>query len=94
MKVVEEVKRLEAELAGARESAKDQLLAKAKEAVDALFEIGFAYDLIEQASDPSVTRTSRTCSICKKSGHTKSKCPALRTASGIDNNGAKTSASA
>ena len=94
MKVVEEVKRLEAELAGARESAKDQLLAKAKELVDALFEIGFAYDLVEQTSEPSAAKTSRTCSICKKSGHTKSKCPALRTASETNNVGAKASASA
>jgi hypothetical protein len=76
MRSVEDVKKLEAELARAREDAKNQLLAEGKKIVSALFQIGYEFDLVDKHLESSKTNgTTRTCSLCQKRGHTKATCP-------------------
>ena len=74
---VQEVKRLEAELAGAREETHNNLLSEIARAIDALTEIGYDYQLVEKAGAAKEKGASRSCSLCQRQGHTKTTCPSL-----------------
>jgi len=63
-------KQMEQAIAEARSATKTELLTKAKDVVNQLFEIGFDYGLVENGGEKS----TRVCGNCGKPGHSKRTC--------------------
>jgi hypothetical protein len=68
---VEQVKRLEEQLAAARESARAAFLTAIAETLEQLRGIGFAYEVRPNGA----ANTGQTCSVCGQPGHSKRTCP-------------------
>ena len=69
---VSKVKRMEAELAKAREETKQSIIASINAAIADLAELGYAYVLTGEK--PPVKTHQRVCKKCGKPGHNSKTC--------------------
>jgi hypothetical protein len=72
-KTVVEIKRLEEQLAVARETAKNGFLTAINESLEQLKAIGFQYELKAVDGLPA-PKNGNTCSQCGETGHSKRTC--------------------
>lgn len=77
-KEVMDIRKLEEQLAAARETARAAFLATANEAITQLKAIGYEYELAERSG-----QSERLCGNCSKAGHTARNCPEKGGANGV-----------
>ncbi len=80
LKAVENVKRLEEQLATARETARGGFLAAVNESLEQLRAIGFEYELVAKGGTPE--SKARVCGNCGGENHTARTCPRKEKANG------------